>query len=347
MTEQTTQIAEFNKTETALVVLREKYTTVPDCTNKEGYEECRQGIAELRTLRTGLDKARKGLNADDQARIKFRNDEAKRITGELVSLEDPLKAAKFDIDEKAEREAEAARKVEEERIAEIHAHMGLMTSIRSAHAGMTVATLSRFIDDNRTAYNDFDWQEFKEAALAEHDRIHNHLALVLQERKAFDAEQADLEEKKKAMAEEQAKLDAQKKAQDEELAKQKAELDAQQRKVDEERQEAARVMQAAQDKAEAEKRRQEAEKAAKEREEAEKAEAVKQEAKRLEFEKIDAARQESLKPDKEKLKDWFAKVRFIDAPAGLKSKEAAEMASEFMADLDNLASKYIVGLEEL
>ena len=336
MTEQTTQIAEFNKTETALVVLREKYTTVPDCTNKEGYEECRQGIAELRTLRTGLDKARKGLNADDQARIKFRNDEAKRITGELVSLEDPLKAAKFDIDEKAEREAEAARKVEEERIAEIHAHMGLMTSIRSAHAGMTVATLSRFIDDNRTAYNDFDWQEFKEAALAEHDRIHNHLALVLQERKAFDAEQADLEEKKKAMAEEQAKLDAQKKAQDEELAKQKAELDAQQRKVDEERQEAARVMQAAQDKAEAEKRRQEAEKAAKERE-----------AKRLEFEKIDAARQESLKPDKEKLTDWFAKVRFIDAPAGLKSKEAAEMASEFMADLDNLASKYIVGLEEL
>ena len=109
----TTEIIEFSKTEAAMVILREKYAVIPDFTTKAGYEDGRQGIAELRTLRTTLDKARKRLNEDDQERIKGRNDHAKRITGELVALEEPLKVAKGEFDMIAEREAEAVRKVEE------------------------------------------------------------------------------------------------------------------------------------------------------------------------------------------------------------------------------------------
>ena len=126
MTEQT-EIVEFKQSEAALALLKDRYAVIPDFTTKDGYEEGRQGISELRTLRTSLGKARKRLNADDQARIKYRNDEAKRITCELVLLEAPLKAAKGEVDVEEERKADAIRKVEEDRIEAIQFRIKEMT----------------------------------------------------------------------------------------------------------------------------------------------------------------------------------------------------------------------------
>ena len=95
-----TEIVEFTKTEAALATLETIYSVVPDATTSDGYAACVEAISELRPLRTGLDKLRLALNSDDQQRIKFRNTEAKRITGRLTALEDPIKAAKVSQPEK-------------------------------------------------------------------------------------------------------------------------------------------------------------------------------------------------------------------------------------------------------
>ena len=131
-----TEIAEFKQSEAALVLLKERYAVIPDFTTKEGYEEGRQGISELRTLRTGVDRARKRLNLGDQARIKYRNSEAKRITVELTALEDPLKVAKGEFDMIAEREAEAIRKKEEDRVGFIESQIKRLQNGMNAQAGM-------------------------------------------------------------------------------------------------------------------------------------------------------------------------------------------------------------------
>ena len=270
MTEQT-EIVEFKQSEAALVLLKERYAVIPDFTTKEGYESGRQGIAELRTLRTSLDKARLRLNKDDQDRIKFRNGEAKRITGELVLLEDPLKVAKGEVDMIAERAAEAVRKAEEDRIGFIEAQMKRLGNGMNAHAGMELEHLEIMADNLGDIFGAIDWQEFAEAADSERIRVKEHILAQISKREIFETEQAELETQKAKMAEEKAKLAAERECQrvineeaeakikaagealEKEKAKAREELQAQQRKIDEERQEAARVMLEAQEKAEAEK----------------------------------------------------------------------------------------------
>ena len=346
MTEQT-EIVEFKQSEAALAVLREKYTDIPDCATPDGYEECRVGIGELRTLRTTLDKARLALNLDDQKRIKFRNGEAKRITGELVKLEDPMKAAKAVIDEaKAKEEAEAAKK-EEQRISAIEFRIGEMTAFETTHAGMSVDTIDGILQGLDTCYEDFDFQEFIEAAELERNRVRAILLKAMKTRKAFDEERAELEEKKIEMAKEQAKLDATKEAQEKKLAEKKAELDTQQAKVEQERKEAAAAMKAAQDKAQSIKYEEAAKKAAAEKAVKDKELAEAAEKKRKKDEELEAARQHALKPDKQKVHDWVAKLRFIDGPGGLDSLECRDLVADVMADLDKLVTGYIHILEEL
>jgi len=342
MTEQT-EIVEFKQSEAALVLLKERYAVIPDFTTKEGYEEGRQGISELRTLRTSLDKARLRLNKDDQDRIKFRNGEAKRITVELVALEEPLKVAKSEFDMIAEREAEAIRKAEEDRIEAIQFRIGEMTAAAVTQAGMSVDTIDAVLRSLDDCFRGFDFEEFTDAATEERDRVHAILILARSERMNFDEEQAQLEKQKAAMAEEKAKLAAQREYQDKIRAKEQAQLDkereelaAQQRKVDEERQEAARVMQEAQERAEAEKLAKEQEQDRIEEELAEK--------ERLRL--VEEAR-EARRPDKEKALEWAKKLRFMDGPDGVEDKACLEVIGQTLSFINNASLTAIKQLEEL
>jgi len=334
MTEQT-QIAEFNQTEGALAVLKEKYTEIPDCSTKEGYEECRIGIAELRTLRTSLDKVRKGLNADDQARINFRNSEAKRITGELTALENPMKAAKQAVDEEKERKKREAAEKEQKRVDMIRHQINLIGVSMQAYPGMSEEDLEQCRVNLKNAF-DFDFQEFAEQAKLEFERVSRHLEKVFEERNAHIEEQERVKE-------EQAKLEAERKRLAEEQAK-----------IEEERKEAAAAMQKAQEEAEAAKREAEEEKRKiqAEREAEQKAkeeEARKEQESKAMAERVAAEekRQESLRPDKDKLHDWFAKLRQIDGPAGIKAQESKDLLAECLEDLNFLSTNYMEKLEKL
>jgi len=345
MTE-TTQIAEFNKTETALAVLREKFATVPDCKTKEGYEECRVGIRELVSLRTGLDKARLKLNEDDRARIQFRNDEAKRIQAQLTPLEQKLKDAKAEIDEAEERRKEEERAQEEKRVKDIEDAIDEITDGMNCHPGMDSKQIEAVREKTEMTGVDFDFMEFTEAATLERDRVLEHIQKVLVERLQYEEGQEAL------------------KAQQEEQAKQQAILDEQQRKqredqerIEEDRREAARVMQEAREKAQkieddaAEKVRQEALEKARKEEEERRAKAQAEENKRKAEEadrlaKEEVARQEALRPEKDRLIDWAKKLRFIDGPGGIKDETLKDILSDALNDLNIVSTTTVKSVED-
>lgn len=86
-----TTVVEFNETALALSDLRERYKgLVVDVQTPKGLKEAKTFTFELRTLRTTLEKRRKDLKAPIIERGKQLDDEAKRITAEIVALEEPI-----------------------------------------------------------------------------------------------------------------------------------------------------------------------------------------------------------------------------------------------------------------
>lgn len=109
-------IAAFNATEAGLATLRaELEGKTFDCSDRAQDAEARSTRRELVSLRTTIEQRRKELKAPLLERGRVLDDEAKRITGEVLKLEQPIdeqiKAEeKRKADEKAERErAEAER----------------------------------------------------------------------------------------------------------------------------------------------------------------------------------------------------------------------------------------------
>lgn len=137
-----TGIAEYSPTAAALADLRNRYDNVAfDLTTTKGADEARKARRELVTLRTSLEAKRKELKAPALAHAKMIDDEAKRLTSEIVAIELPIdeqiKAAE------AAKEAERAAKeqAEAERIAQ---HQSAIDAMR-ALVGECVGKSSLFI----------------------------------------------------------------------------------------------------------------------------------------------------------------------------------------------------------
>lgn len=79
---------------------------------REGYEEVRKSIATCRTTRTAIEKKRVELKADALEYGRAVDREARRLTGMIEEIEEPLKAEKARIDDAAERERRAKHEAE-------------------------------------------------------------------------------------------------------------------------------------------------------------------------------------------------------------------------------------------
>lgn len=109
----TTEIVEYRKTEAALAGLEAQYRGVLfDCTTREGLQAAIKGRAELRGYRVALEKTRKEIKADALKLCQKIDSEARRIEGELVTLEYPIDQQIKKEEERKEREAEEARQRE-------------------------------------------------------------------------------------------------------------------------------------------------------------------------------------------------------------------------------------------
>lgn len=110
-----TPIAEYTETAAALADLRQRHAgVVYDVTVPKQMKLAKEACAELRGLRTGLEKKRVEIKAPALERCRLIDAEAKRITAELVALEEPI-----DVQIKAEEaraETERLAKLEAERL---------------------------------------------------------------------------------------------------------------------------------------------------------------------------------------------------------------------------------------
>lgn len=129
-----TAIAEYTETAAALADLRQRHQgVVYDVTVPKEMKAAKESRAELRTLRTTLEKTRKEIKAPALERCRLIDDEAKRITAELVALEEPI-----DIQiktEEARAEAEKLAKLEADRL-RLVALQDKIDAIRNVPAGL-------------------------------------------------------------------------------------------------------------------------------------------------------------------------------------------------------------------
>lgn len=129
-----TAIAEYSETAAALADLRARHQgVVYDVTVPKAMKAAKEARAELRTLRTSLEKTRKAIKAPALERCRLIDDEAKRITAELVALEEPI-----DVQIKAEEarvEAEKLARLEAER-QRVEAIARAIEDIRNVPAGL-------------------------------------------------------------------------------------------------------------------------------------------------------------------------------------------------------------------
>lgn len=188
-------IVEYNVSDAAISELRTKLEGLTAETPAK-YQFVKSGIAEVRMLRVAVEKTRKNLKKDALEYGRKVDSEAKRITAELVSVEEPLKLEKAKIDD------ERARKIREKEEAK-----------------------QLLID-----------AEKEKQRAVEEDRIRAELERereeIAEDRRKAEAIRKIAEEKQ---AERQARFDAERKAAEDEQAEEKSKLEKERSAIEAER----------------------------------------------------------------------------------------------------------------
>ena len=111
-------ITEYNPIELGLDILREKYLGVTyDCATSDGMKTAKSARRDVAKYRTELEKTRKQIKAPALERCKAIDTEAKRITAELLTLEQPIAMQIKMEEDRIEAETQRRIEAEQERIA--------------------------------------------------------------------------------------------------------------------------------------------------------------------------------------------------------------------------------------
>lgn len=212
----TTAVAEYTETARGLAELRQQLEGVEfDCTTSAGDKQARESRRALVSLRTNLEAKRKELKAPLLERSRLIDDEAKRITGEVVKLEQPIDAVI-----RAEEARREAIRAERERIeqARVDAHRKRIQAIRDSALELVSApssVIEQAIEDVAKLPGDFE--EFQDEAAAAQEAATAKLHELLTVAKENERLQAEL----RAQREEQ---DRRRRVEDERIAAEHAEL---------------------------------------------------------------------------------------------------------------------------
>ncbi len=246
-----TEIEEYSRTEAALAELRGRMTNVVyDLTTVKGLAVAKADRAEVRGLRTSLEATRKQIKAPALAHCKLIDDEAKRITAELLKLEEPIDQQIKVREAELETERAAREAAEKARITAIHVRISAIREYVALAAGCRT---SARVDDLLTKLSLIslgDFEEFGDEAAAAHLEAMERVIAIFDEKKAQEAEQARI---KAEQADAAAKLAAERVAFEAQQAAAKVEADklAAQVKAEADRVAAMQAAQAAKAKAEA------------------------------------------------------------------------------------------------
>lgn len=145
----TVEVEIFRQTDAALAALRDKYAELPSTETEGGYEFVKAGVKEITTYRTTLDAKRKEIKQPYLDAGRVIDSEAKRITAELVKIEEPLKAAKKEADEREKRK-------KEERIARLQKKVDTIAAHVQTAKGKSSAEIAAIIEQvDRIQIEDF------------------------------------------------------------------------------------------------------------------------------------------------------------------------------------------------
>lgn len=202
MSEPNESLAKYSPTEASIAKFKEDYGPLTADT-PEGYRAVANAIGVVRSHRTGIEKRRVELKAGLLETGRAIDGEAKRLTGLLLEVEEPLKAAKQAVDDAKEAaaraivEAEEARKKAEEegfrqaREAELKAIRDAEEARIKAQAA-ELALERRKLEEERKQQAAFLAEQTRAAREADDKRRDEERAQRIQERKLFEEEQAKL-----------------------------------------------------------------------------------------------------------------------------------------------------------
>ncbi len=217
----------YSVTDAGIATLRNELTGLKADT-PAGYDEVRRGIAQVRGLRTGIEKRRVELKADALSWGRKVDSEAKRLTAQLLEIEEPLKVEKATVDDAKERAARAEQdRIAAEEKSARHAVEARLKAVRDAEAAKLKAEREEL--DWRRAILLREQQAEMARQKAEQDRIAAEEKAardrIEAERRQVEAERRAVEVEKIRLAQEEANRVAREEAK--ELAAKRAEFDRQ------------------------------------------------------------------------------------------------------------------------
>jgi len=185
------QITEYNETAAAIAMLRNKYNTVFDVSTPKGLNAAREARAEVRSYRVSLEKLRVEIKAPALERTRLIDAEAKRITAELLAIEEPIDAViKAEETRKAEERA-AKERAEQARIAEIQNRITAMRgAVTAAFNKPPSFTAELMVKVRAVPVTAVEFSEFLAVAETAKTETLETLAGLLAEQQAHEAEQA-------------------------------------------------------------------------------------------------------------------------------------------------------------
>lgn len=191
---ETVNVEEFSKTKAGLAELNKRFKDFPEpALSKDNYDFVKDGIRELTTLRTTVEKKRKELKQPFIDAGRIIDAEAKEIIESIKELEDPMKEAKKEVDEKEKRE-------KEERIARLQARIDEMKHLERDARGQTSEGIISIIDQIEMV-EPADFYDLREEAMKVRNEVLDNLGAALSERLEYERTAKQREAEKKAREE--------------------------------------------------------------------------------------------------------------------------------------------------
>jgi hypothetical protein len=117
MTTDTNQLVKFSVSQAALAKWKSEYAKL-EATTPNGYQETTIARREVRTARTTVEKERVKLKADALAWGRAVDAAAKKITDEILEIENPLSEKLAAVDDERQRRIDALKAEDDRRLAE-------------------------------------------------------------------------------------------------------------------------------------------------------------------------------------------------------------------------------------
>lgn len=223
-------IKEYNQTEAAIAILRDKYSGPFDVSTSRGMAAAREARAEVRGYRVALEKLRVEIKAPALERTRLIDSEAKRITEKLLEIENPIDAAIKTEERRKEEEKLAIAKAEHERVAAIQNRIQSIRANVISAAGKPSSLMRAICDEVRlTEIAPSIFAELTTEALAAKEETIEAITKMIADKTVDEQEQSRRIAKR---AEEEKRLNELRRKQEEEarqIAKQREEIERKQR----------------------------------------------------------------------------------------------------------------------